>query len=70
VLAEAIRLQTAPVAALTATPDAVFVVAAIVAQELYGRQMPVLVLDPPAYASPHTGDHVTIRRDGQILIGH
>lgn len=69
VLAEAIRLQTAPVALICPTPEAIVVVAGIVAGELYGRRFPVVVLDAPAYASVRTGDRVTIRQDGRVVVG-
>ena len=43
VLAEAIRLGTAPVAIVVATPDPILTVGAIVAQFLYGLQCPIVV---------------------------
>lgn len=45
VLAEAIRTSAAPAALLLAEPDAIIVLAAIVAAELYGRHLPVVLLD-------------------------
>jgi predicted aconitase with swiveling domain len=43
VLAEAIRLRTAPVAIVLDTPDPILTVGAIVAQFLYGLQCPIAV---------------------------
>lgn len=42
VLAEAIRLGTAPAAIVLRTPDAIVALGAIVADELYGRTCPVV----------------------------
>lgn len=47
VLAEAIRLGTAPAAIVLREPDAIVALGAIVARELYGVQMPVVVGDAP-----------------------
>jgi predicted aconitase with swiveling domain len=44
VLAEAIRLGTAPAAILLAEPDPILVVGAMVAESLYGRQCAIAVL--------------------------
>ena len=44
VLAEAIRLGTAPLAILLAEPDEILVLGALVAEYLYGRTCPIVVL--------------------------
>jgi predicted aconitase with swiveling domain len=44
VLAEAIRLGTGPAAIVLAEPDAILATGAMVAETLYGRTCPVLVL--------------------------
>jgi predicted aconitase with swiveling domain len=46
VLAEAIRLGTAPAAIVLSDADAILVTGALVAETLYGRACPVLVLAP------------------------
>lgn len=52
VLAEAIRAGTAPAAIVLAEPDPIIVLGAIVARELYGVAVPVLVADrDPAFES-------------------
>lgn len=49
VLAEAIRAGTAPAAIVLAEPDPILALGAIVARELYGRSIPVVVAGrPPA----------------------
>jgi predicted aconitase with swiveling domain len=47
VLAEAIRLGTAPAAIVLGEPDPILALGAIVARELYGRTIPVVVSDGP-----------------------
>ena len=69
VLAEAIRSGTAPLGLICAAPEAMAVVAGIVAEELYGRAFPVVVLDAPAYAAIRTGDRVTPGADGRVQVG-
>jgi predicted aconitase with swiveling domain len=58
VLAEAIRLGTAPQAILLAQPDEILVLGALVAEDLYARTCPILVL--PEGAAIATGDHVEV----------
>ena len=60
VLAEAIRTGTAPAAIVLKEPDAIIVLGAVVARELYGRVMPVVVANGPAYEDLKTGMYVTI----------
>jgi uncharacterized protein len=67
VLAEAIRLGTAPLAILVEEPDDILVLGAIVADHLYARTCPVLVV-AEATRLIATGDHVRITRDGTVTI--
>ena len=60
VLAEAIHLGTAPLAILLAEPDEILVLGALVAEYLYERTCPILVLHGDAIA---TGDHVEVQGD-------
>jgi uncharacterized protein len=63
VLAEAIRLGTAPLAIVLSQPDEILVLGALVADYLYGRTCPILVLpDGPADAIA-TGDQVEFHGD-------
>lgn len=63
VLAEAIRAGTAPVAIVLLEPDPILALGAIVARELYGRTIPVVVVAPDA--AFRTGELVTVRADAQ-----
>ena len=49
VLAEAMRAGTAPAAIVLREADGIVALGAIVARELYGMNMPVVVLDAEAY---------------------
>lgn len=60
VLAEAIRTGTAPAALLLAERDAVVVLGAIVAAELYGTLLPVVLLDPAAHRALPRGGHARV----------
>ena len=60
VLAEAIRLGTAPAAILLGEADPILAVGAAVARELYGLAVPVLAVEPEVYSGIRTGDHVEV----------
>jgi len=51
VLAEAIRVGTAPAAIVLGEPDPILALGAIVARELYGRSVPVAVIRAPVVRS-------------------
>jgi predicted aconitase with swiveling domain len=61
VLAEAVRAGTAPAAIVLLVPDPVLALGAIVAGELYGRSLPVVVLQAAAYASIRAEERLTVR---------
>jgi predicted aconitase with swiveling domain len=65
VLAEAIRLDTAPSGIILAEPDLIVMLGALVANELYSKQCPVVVLDRAAFETLVTGMMVEIN-DGQL----
>lgn len=60
VLAEAIRVGTAPIAILLLETDPIVVLGALVARELYGSIVPVGVLSPESYGRLSTGKSVTV----------
>jgi predicted aconitase with swiveling domain len=60
VLAEAIRAGTAPAGIVLAEPDGIVVLGALVARELYGTTIPVVVVSAVDYARLVTGNHVVI----------
>lgn len=66
VLLEAVRLGTAPAAIVLAELDPVLALGAAVARELYGRSIPVVVVDPATYGSFQEGATVTLHSDGTL----
>ena len=68
VLAEAIRLATAPAGILLRRADEIVVLGALVAAELYGVVCPVLVLVDTDYLELHTNADVEIHVDGRVVV--
>ena len=68
VLAEAIRLGTGPAALIMREPDEIVNLGAIVADELYGITMPILIVDEPTFASVAAAERATISATGSITI--
>jgi uncharacterized protein len=68
VLAEALRLGTAPAGIVLAVPDAILLVGVLVARELYGGEHPLVVASKAFHEDVRTGDRVEIRRDGSLRI--
>lgn len=65
VLAEAIRAGTAPAGIVMSEPDGIVALGAIVAAELYGVTIPVLVVGQATFESLEDGATVSIE-DGRI----
>jgi predicted aconitase with swiveling domain len=70
VLAEAIRLGTAPAAILLREVDPIIVLGALVAQELYGVELPVVALGEEDYRSLSPGDVVSVDATGDPATLH
>lgn len=66
VLAEAIRIGTAPAAILLARPDVIIVVGAIAAADLYDRVVPVVRLDAADLAAIPADAHLDVHEDGSV----
>ncbi|MCL1593708.1 MAG: DUF126 domain-containing protein [Actinomycetia bacterium] len=67
VLAEAIRIGTAPAAIVLREPDLIIALGALVANDLYGTSCPVIVADDRTFAALRTGCTVDIAiEDGAI----
>jgi predicted aconitase with swiveling domain len=64
VLLEAIRAGTAPAAIVTRRLDTYLVLAALVAQELYGRTIPVVTVSESEFAELRTGSEFTASTGG------
>ncbi len=66
VLAEAIHLGTGPSAIIMREPDEIVALGAIVADELYGIRVPIVVVDDDTYAAVVRADRVTIGPGGEL----
>ena len=66
VLAEAVRAKTAPAAILLAEPDLILSIGSVVAEELYGVVVPVVVLEADELALINDGAEVRIGPDGEF----
>jgi len=69
VLAEAIRLGSAPTAFLLIEPDEILVLGSVVGHELYGVTTPVLIVAPSLHAMIRHGHPMTISPGGTISGG-
>jgi predicted aconitase with swiveling domain len=68
VLVESVKVNTAPAAIICNRIEAFLTLAAIVADELYGKQVPIIFTEPEEFDTLKTGQRIVIRRDGSILI--
>ena len=68
VLLEAVRTGTAPAAILTTGVDSFFALASIVADEMYERPIPIVVLPAKDFARLRSGDVVEVGEDGTIRV--
>jgi predicted aconitase with swiveling domain len=68
VLAEMIRLGTAPAAIILGHPDPIIVSGAVVASELYGEALPVAWVDSDGWHIASRASHAEVRADGQIRL--
>jgi uncharacterized protein len=64
ILAESIRLRTAPVAIVLAEPDGILLVGALAAEETYDITCPIVVTDDDTYRSIRTGDRIDVTPQG------
>jgi predicted aconitase with swiveling domain len=69
VLAEAVRAGTAPAAILLGEPDLILAVGAVVGEELYGRRVPIVLLDQADLAAIPDGAAVTVNEGGEVTLG-
>lgn len=68
VLLEAIRARTAPAAILTTGVDSFLALASIVADEMFGRPIPIVALDAAGFAALTTDFVVTVGEDGTVTL--
>jgi len=68
VLLESIRVGTAPAAIINTHVDPILALGAIVAEKLYHKTVPVVVLSREDHATIIHGDYLIIKPDGTIEI--
>lgn len=68
VLMEGIKAGTAPAAIVNVKVDPILALGAIVADELYHKTVPVVVLSQEDFDTIQEGDHLTINPDGTIEV--
>lgn len=68
VFLEAVRQGNQPAAILTACDDTFFALASIVADEMYGRPVPIVALSPMDHARLRSGDRAEVGSDGTVTI--
>lgn len=68
VLLEAVKAGTAPAAIITTAPDSFFALASIVADEMYARPIPLVVLAEADFARLRTGQRVEVDEAGTVTV--
>ncbi len=67
VIAEGIRSGSGPAGIIMMEADEIIALGSIVADEIYGKAMPVIVVEKSEYEKYSTGDLVVIAEDGIAL---
>lgn len=68
VLLEAVRAGTAPAAIVCRRMDSFLSLASVVADEMYGKPIPILSIGPEDFARLRTGQVLAIDENGEIRI--
>jgi predicted aconitase with swiveling domain len=66
VFLEAARAGAAPAGVLTSSVDHFLVLAAVVADEMYGIHIPIFALSAADFATLQTGQHIRMASDGRV----
>lgn len=68
VLLQNIKTGTAPAAIINLKTDPILALGAIIADELYGRSVPIVVLAEEDFLSVKEGDRLAVESDGTVRI--
>ena len=68
VIAEGIRSGSGPAGIIMMEADEIIALGAIAADEIYGKAMPLIVVENTEYETYSTGDQIAISDDGITLI--
>ncbi len=69
VFLESVRLGTAPAAIITSQVDTFLSLASIVADEMFGTPIPIVVIDPRDHSALRDGQSVRVEPDGSVIVG-
>jgi len=70
ILLEAVRAGTGPAAIILAEKDGILALGAAVAREMYGIAPPVVVLSEMEFAQIRSGQWISVRTDGRVILRH
>jgi len=68
VLLEAVKSGKAPAAIVTVAVDYFFSLASIVANEMYGKPIPIVAVAPEDFAALRTGQLIRVCQDGTLIV--
>jgi hypothetical protein len=68
VLLESVRSGTAPAAIVTDGVDRFFALASIVADEMYGKPIPLIALATDDFVALRSGQWLQVNRDGTVIV--
>lgn len=68
ILLEAVRLGVAPAAIINLKVDAILALGSIVADEMYKKSVPIVILDEESFGVIRSGDKIRIESDGTVKI--
>jgi predicted aconitase with swiveling domain len=68
VLLESVRAGKAPAAIITNSVDRFFALASIVADEMYGKPIPLIALSEEDFLSLQSGQWIQIQPDGTLIV--
>ena len=68
VLLESVKAGKAPAAIINSRVDPILALGSILADELYGRPVPIVVLSEADFQVIQDGDHVIIELDGTVRV--
>ena len=68
ILLEAVRTGAAPAAIINLKIDPILALGSIVADEMYKRTVPIVLLDEDAFSSIKQGDRLTLETDGTVKV--
>mgnify|MGYP003935339877 CR=1 FL=1 len=67
-LMESVRNGTAPAAIVNIEVDSILALGSIVADEMYGKPVPILVLPHEAFEQIREDDRITVHADGRVTV--